>query len=433
VSRYDGVSRGSNSCYQTNQYEIEPFCEVGKGLFVFHESDKNCPNNVNGYNSTPLIQHNRNYAFDLKSASGRWNWDLDTHIYNDPYLGEFLIQKMISRNISTGINKYYKRYLKWPDPIYSPQLATRDPCWNPPNYKITADFHGNENDAYNIDYNEIISPYSNSSSNNYHNPSFNTGLTIYLLYQDPETKTMQIQVCYNDDYAQTHYPPSKPQNLKVTPLFVTPDISYYPKLNWEQNLEPNFINNGTYKIYRGLSSNCNIEPQQNNYVYIGYANGNTTEYIDYSMLLYTGSSGEDNCPTVQQNVFYKISANLNNMESVKAENSLIQGYFIQCVEDPSGDKITLNSELPKSFKLKQNYPNPFNPVTNIKYDLAKDIFVTIKIYDILGREIMALVNEFKKAGSYIVSFNGSECASGIYFYRIQAGNFVRVKRMVLIK
>jgi photosystem II stability/assembly factor-like uncharacterized protein len=97
-------------------------------------------------------------------------------------------------------------------------------------------------------------------------------------------------------------------------------------------------------------------------------------------------------------------------------------------------KITNSKEqIINNFILYQNYPNPFNQCTNIKYDLPKDIFVSVKIYDLLGREIKTLVNEYKNAGSYLVSFNGSEFASGVYFYRIQAGDFVSVKRMVLLK
>lgn len=120
--------------------------------------------------------------------------------------------------------------------------------------------------------------------------------------------------------------------------------------------------------------------------------------------------------------------------SVPSDFVMTQGILPeQGIEPGEGDKIILNNTVPKFFDLNQNYPNPFNPVTNIKYGLPEDIFVTIKIYDILGREVKTLVNEFKNAGSYIVSFNGIEFTSGIYFYRIQAGNFVSVKRMVLIK
>jgi tetratricopeptide (TPR) repeat protein len=95
--------------------------------------------------------------------------------------------------------------------------------------------------------------------------------------------------------------------------------------------------------------------------------------------------------------------------------------------------------IPLIFRLSQNYPNPFNPVTKINYDLPKDSKVNIVIYDILGREVKRLVNsELKTAGSYIVDFNASNYASGVYFYRIEAeesnGNkFVDSKKMVLLK
>ncbi len=95
--------------------------------------------------------------------------------------------------------------------------------------------------------------------------------------------------------------------------------------------------------------------------------------------------------------------------------------------------INNKEQIIENFILYQNFPNPFNPVTSIKYDIPKDVFVSVKIYDLLGREIKTLVNEFKNAGSYLVSFNGTEFASGIYFYRIQAGDFVQVKKMALIK
>jgi hypothetical protein len=89
--------------------------------------------------------------------------------------------------------------------------------------------------------------------------------------------------------------------------------------------------------------------------------------------------------------------------------------------------------IPKEFDLFQNYPNPFNPMTHIGYSLPKDLKVEIKIYDILGREIKTLVNEFQKAGYYLVSFDGTNYASGVYFYKIKAGEFADSKKMVLVK
>jgi hypothetical protein len=95
--------------------------------------------------------------------------------------------------------------------------------------------------------------------------------------------------------------------------------------------------------------------------------------------------------------------------------------------------VKTNNSTPLKYELSQNYPNPFNPITNTKYQVPKTGMVTIKIYDIIGREIKTLVNEVKNPGSYIVTFNGSEFASGVYFYRIQSGDFVQVKKMLLIK
>jgi len=88
---------------------------------------------------------------------------------------------------------------------------------------------------------------------------------------------------------------------------------------------------------------------------------------------------------------------------------------------------------PQKFYLSQNYPNPFNPSTKIKYSIPKISFVTLKIFDILGREISTLVNEEKPAGNYEVEFNGDELSSGIYFYKLQVGHYSEVKKMILMK
>jgi hypothetical protein len=89
--------------------------------------------------------------------------------------------------------------------------------------------------------------------------------------------------------------------------------------------------------------------------------------------------------------------------------------------------------LPAEFKLEQNYPNPFNPTTIINYSVPKSCLVTIKIYDVMGKAIETLVNKEKNAGNYSVEFKGSQLASGIYFYRMQAGDFISTKKLVLLK
>ena len=97
--------------------------------------------------------------------------------------------------------------------------------------------------------------------------------------------------------------------------------------------------------------------------------------------------------------------------------------------------VAINEQinLPLTFNLEQNYPNPFNPSTTIKYSIPKQSYVTLKLYDILGREVATLVNAEKPAGNYLVEFNAANLPSGVYFYRIQAGSFNQVRKMLLLK
>ena len=90
-------------------------------------------------------------------------------------------------------------------------------------------------------------------------------------------------------------------------------------------------------------------------------------------------------------------------------------------------------EAPSKFLLLQNYPNPFNPSTTIKYQIPELSFVTLKVYDVLGSEVTTLVSEEKLVGSYVVDFDARELSSGIYFYQLNARNFVENKKMLLIK
>ncbi len=96
-------------------------------------------------------------------------------------------------------------------------------------------------------------------------------------------------------------------------------------------------------------------------------------------------------------------------------------------------QLAANTVTPTSFNLHQNYPNPFNPSTIISYDIPKSGFVTLKVYDLLGRKITTLYNGNQKAGTYNVSFDASRLSSGVYFYQLRAGDFVSIKKMVLLK
>ena len=124
-----------------------------------------------------------------------------------------------------------------------------------------------------------------------------------------------------------------------------------------------------------------------------------------------------------------------------------EGGYYTISEEPGGNPTHLyfyprldstvfvadDRELPMGYSLLQNYPNPFNPTTTIKYQIPELSFVTIKVYDVLGNEIATLANEEKPVGSYEVEFDGSELTSGIYFYKLQAGDFIETKKMILLK
>jgi hypothetical protein len=89
--------------------------------------------------------------------------------------------------------------------------------------------------------------------------------------------------------------------------------------------------------------------------------------------------------------------------------------------------------FPTNFTLKQNYPNPFNPSTTIEFSIPKESFVTLKVYDLLGREVASLVNKELQAGSYKTQFDASNLASSVYLYQLNENGFVQTKKLMLMK
>ncbi|HCY75790.1 MAG TPA: hypothetical protein DHV28_07695 [Ignavibacteriales bacterium] len=100
--------------------------------------------------------------------------------------------------------------------------------------------------------------------------------------------------------------------------------------------------------------------------------------------------------------------------------------ILTAINDPAVERVN-------RFYLEQNYPNPFNPSTKIQYAVSSNQLVTLKVYNVLGKEIATLVNEEKSAGNYEIEFNASHLSSGIYFYRLQTGDFVETRKMTLMK
>jgi len=172
------------------------------------------------------------------------------------------------------------------------------------------------------------------------------------------------------------------------------------KLSWIDNS----TNEKYFKLLRGKDS-LSIH-------YIGEVLFNSNTYLDTIPIL-SGSDAE---------LWYGIRA-----ENPHSQSDLSLFYLsITNIYDNQ-------NQLPTEFNLSQNYPNPFNPITVIKYDLPTNTHVQIKIYDVLGREVIKLVDEEKQAGNYNVIFNSSRFSSGIYYYQMKAGKYRETKKMVLVK
>ena len=94
---------------------------------------------------------------------------------------------------------------------------------------------------------------------------------------------------------------------------------------------------------------------------------------------------------------------------------------------------SFNSQIPEVYSLSQNYPNPFNPSTNIKFAITKSGFTSLKVYNMLGKEVSRLVNSNLQAGSYELNWDASAFTSGVYFYKLESNGFAETKRMLLVK
>ena len=109
------------------------------------------------------------------------------------------------------------------------------------------------------------------------------------------------------------------------------------------------------------------------------------------------------------------------------------GFWYLTARELATSVEQIPSSVPKEFRLQQNYPNPFNPTTTIEFALPKKSTVTLKLFDILGREIATLVDAELESGVHKINFDGKDLASGIYFYRIHAEGFLKTKKPMLLK
>jgi aryl-phospho-beta-D-glucosidase BglC (GH1 family) len=151
--------------------------------------------------------------------------------------------------------------------------------------------------------------------------------------------------------------------------------------------------------------------------------------IQYAKLSPTVSQFIDSTVLKGNVYYYRLRTNISNSSiysyPIRTDTIGRKGIVITAVKD----KPTFKS----SFVLYQNYPNPFNPTTTINYSVPKQSFVTIKVYDVLGREVATLVNENKPVGNYSIQFNANKLTSGIYFYGMESGSYSQAKKLLLLK
>jgi hypothetical protein len=288
---------------------------------------------------------------------------------------------------------------------------------------------GNAGDIWNIGYNQVFSTWSNPNTENALN---NQSITIDFTQRNIDG-SVDIVLKYGDplSYVATH--PSKPMWLRATPYYFDPNFphKFHPQLQWYLNSEPDMnTGNAKYEIYRG-GPVTGFDDEPSSYDFLAVVPYDQNTYLDETVSLYDGGSSLG-CAYLPVSYWYKIVAVDNeSLPSVMSEHGKIGGWYDPC--ENQDNPVFSQTQKPGEFKLFNNYPNPFNPTTMIKYAIPKYAFVKITVFDILGREITTLTNEYKTAGYYEVRFDGTNLASGLYFYRIEAGAYVQTKKMLLLK
>lgn len=320
---------------------------------------------------------------------------------------------------------------------------------NATSYWTSRSHLGDRYDAWNVGYNEIFSPYSSPSTKNWNDSS--TG--IFIWYHNLDGNEAEFKIYKATENGGTTSlntileatPPSRPMGLTA----ICNTETFHIDLIWYANQEPDMIDNSermTYRIYKATQPTMsNVPVSYNLLATVSYYAGESSilEYTDTSVIGRCAQISPDpQNPAIVYPIRYMVKAvDKYSDSSVFSDFASAEGYRWENNNQGGGEETVgpepdprpVNVSIPTDYSLKQNFPNPFNPFTNIQYDLPNDEFVTLKIYDLLGKEVMQLVNEQKFAGSYITSFNGAVLASGIYYYSISAGSFTQTKRMVLIK
>ncbi len=431
------------------------FHDYSKGLYIYHAH----------------LDNAHEFGQDLECADGLWNWGLNgssTPDWNNQQILPVFMKTgigLLDDNPSSPVNSNTRLYSRDGHSVVD---YTNSINYNPPQYHnkwftlgkrhtqlneqgvdrvftnlqenwCSRETMGDRWDAWKRNYNEVFSPFSSPNTKDKFNN--NTGIFVYYSLLNGNTATIKIYQgnpgTFEEFNALLNTPPSKPILYRPVEVFNCNGTYGFPRITWDNNLEPDMERTSgmnsfkRYNVYRANASGSSVPLS---YTYIGiyddYTPNDTANYIDNNVIngvmIFCNLQGQGYNDTWYR---YKISAvDLYNDESVKSDFVSIKGHsFIP-------DNIPSENEVPHKFSLEQNYPNPFNPTTAIKFDLPQNTFVTLKVYNAIGQVVAELVsNEYKNAGRYNINFDGSNFASGIYFYSLEAGTFKDIKKMILVK
>ncbi|MFC2093331.1 T9SS type A sorting domain-containing protein [Bacteroidota bacterium] len=236
------------------------------------------------------------------------------------------------------------------------------------------------------------------------------------------------------------YPDDEENKLDFIPTY-SPN-----KIDWDQ---ANFIipngGNMDVDIYCEYTGEAPIIPTFNSYIVTGKVTKSNLGKVSRATVIVMqdgnaftcGITDEDgnytvNVPPGEFDIYVDKLGYVSDTKSISAAGSNDAPINVNfSIRKPGEDNF--KNTTPVNFKLSQNYPNPFNPKTTINFDIPVNGNVTLQVFDLSGKEVDVLVNEFRTEGSYSVNFNGESYSSGVYFYRLTVNNFTDTKKMILVK
>lgn len=265
-------------------------------------------------------------------------------------------------------------------------------------------------------------------------------------YLMPVQGILAVNITLAPEYSELQFPASKIRLMTVS-QFIT-DPAQYSQVEWD-TLNTGLFDNADENIFITYQGNLNTPLPIELKSFTGkYSDSEVilcwtteSETGNYGFEIQKSSKRENQISSWEKIGFVKGSGNSNSQKNYlyvdKAIfNSNIFQYRLKQIDLDGNysysESIHINI-VPAKYQLYQNYPNPFNPFTTIRYQLPKESNVVLKIYDLLGAEVMQILDQNKKAGIYEVEINASNLASGFYVYRFSADNFVEVKKMILLK